>query len=178
MTPSVAQEVVGLYLDYIVAIREIEKPVVAKVNGIALGGGCCTALAADIRIVSERASFGLPFVKIGISGADMGATYLLPRLVGYGVATEMLMTGESVEAEEAQRIGLVNRVVPHEDLDAATEAIVRRLASNPTESASREPGPRLEDAVRLRTLRAGGVPVNGRLPGGSARLLRKARAGL
>ena len=131
MTPSVAQEVVGLYLDYIVAIREIEKPVVAKVNGVALGGGCCTALAADLRIASERANFGLPFVKIGISGADMGATYLLPRLVGYGVATEMLMTGETIDAAEAYRIGLVNRVIEHQELDAATEAIVQRLASHP-----------------------------------------------
>lgn len=131
MTPAAAHEVVGLYLDYIVAIRKVEKPVVARVNGIALGGGCCTALACDLRIASQRASFGLPFVKIGISGADMGASYLLPRLIGYGRAAEMLMMGESIEAEEAYRIGLVNRVVPHEELDAATEAMVQRLLSRP-----------------------------------------------
>lgn len=131
MTPSAAHEVVGLYLDYIVAIRRVEKPVVAKVNGLALGGGCCTALACDIRIASERARFGLPFVNIGISGADMGATYLLPRLVGYGAACEMLMTGEPIDAQEAYRIGLVNRVVPHEELDTATEAMVQRLLSRP-----------------------------------------------
>jgi len=131
MTPQVAHEVVGLYLDYIVALRNVEKPVVAKVNGLAVGGGCCTALAADIRIASEQASFGLPFVKIGISGADMGATYLLPRLVGHGVAAEMLMTGESIDAAEAYRIGMVNRVVPHEELDAATLELVSRLASRP-----------------------------------------------
>lgn len=131
MTPAVAHEVVGLYLDYIVAIRNVEKPVVAKVNGLALGGGCCTALAADIRIASEKASFGLPFVAIGISGADMGASYVLPRLVGSGAACEMLMTGEPIDAQEAYRIGLVNRVVPHEQLDTATEAMVRKLVSRP-----------------------------------------------
>lgn len=132
MTPAVAHEVVGLYLDYILAIRNVEKPVVAKVNGIAVGGGCCTALASDIRIASERASFGLPFVNIGISGADMGATYLLPRLVGYGRACEMLMTGEPVDAQEAYRIGLVNRVVPHAELDAATAAMTESLLSRPS----------------------------------------------
>lgn len=131
MTPQMAHEVVGLYLDLIVAIRNVEKPVVAKVNGLAVGGGCCTALAADMRIASEEASFGLPFVKIGISGADMGATYLLPRLVGHGAATEMLMTGESIDAAEAYRIGLVNRVVPRDELDAATDEMVQRLAARP-----------------------------------------------
>lgn len=131
MTPQMAHEVVGLYLDLIVAIRNVEKPVVAKVNGLAMGGGCCTALAADMRIASEEASFGLPFVKIGISGADMGATYLLPRLVGHGAATEMLMTGESIDAAEAYRIGLVNRVVPRDELDAATDEMVQRLAARP-----------------------------------------------
>src|SRR3990172_8560448 len=131
MTPAIAHEVVGLYLDYVLAIRNVEKPVVAKVNGLALGGGCCTALACDIRIASERASFSLAFINIGISGADMGATYFLPRLVGYGRACEMLMTGEPIDAHEAERIGLVNRVVPHDDLDASTDAMVQRLAARP-----------------------------------------------
>ncbi len=131
MTPSVAHEVVGLYLDYVRAIRALEKPVVAKVNGLAVGGGCCTALACDIRIASERAGFSFAFVNIGLSGADMGATYLLPRLVGYGRACELLMTGESIDAREAERIGLVSRVVPHEVLDAATQAVVERLLSRP-----------------------------------------------
>lgn len=131
MTPATAREVVKLYLDYIVAIRSVGKPVIARVNGLALGGGCCTALAADIRIASDRARFGLPFVGIGISGADMGASYLLPRLVGYGTACEMLMTGEPIDAHEAHRIGLVNRVVPHDELDAATEALAQKLASRP-----------------------------------------------
>jgi 2-(1,2-epoxy-1,2-dihydrophenyl)acetyl-CoA isomerase len=131
MTPAIAQEVVGLYLDYIRAIRRIEKPVIAMVNGPSLGGGACTALACDIRIASERASFSFPFVNIGISGADMAASYLLPRLVGLGRACELLMTGEPVDAREADRIGLVNRVVPHEELGAATDALAKRLASRP-----------------------------------------------
>lgn len=131
MTPALAHEVVGLYLDYVRAIRGVDKPVVAKVNGLAWGGGCCTALACDIRIASERASFGFPFVNIGISGADMAASYLLPRLVGLGRACELLMTGESVDAREAERIGIVNRVVPPDELDSATDALAARLASRP-----------------------------------------------
>lgn len=131
MTPAIAQEVVGLYLDYIRAIRRIEKPVIAMVNGPSLGGGACTALACDIRIASERASFSFPFVNIGISGADMAASYLLPRLVGLGRACELLMTAEPIDAREAERIGLVNRVVPHEGLDAATSALAGLLASRP-----------------------------------------------
>lgn len=131
MTPAIAQEVVGLYLDYIRAIHSVEKPVIARVNGPAWGGGSCTALACDLRIASERASFGFPFVNIGISGADMAASYLLPRLVGLGRACELLMTGEPIDAREAERIGLVNRVVPHEELDAATSALAERLASRP-----------------------------------------------
>ncbi len=131
MTPAVAHDVVRLYLDLIVAIRVVEKPVLARVNGLAVGGGCCIALACDIRIASEEASFGLAFVNIGLSGADMGATYLLPRLVGYGRACELLMTGETVDAREAERIGLVNRAVPHDELDAATQAMTERLASRP-----------------------------------------------
>lgn len=131
MTPAAAHEVVKLYLDYVVVLRGVEKPVIASVNGLALGGGCCTALAADIRIASDRARFGLPFVGIGISGADMGASYLLPRLVGPGAASEMLMTGEPIDAAEAHRIGLVNRVVPHAELKAATGALAQKLVLRP-----------------------------------------------
>lgn len=131
MNAAVAYDTVELYLDLVSAIRDVDKPVVARVDGIAVGGGCCIALACDIRIASERATFGFVFVNIGISGADMGSTYLLPRLVGYGRACELLMTGETVDAAEAYRIGLVNRVVPHEDLDAATEEMTQRLISRP-----------------------------------------------
>ncbi len=131
MDPQVAHAVVKLYLDYVVAIRSVEIPVVARINGDAIGGGCCTALACDIRVASERARLGFPFVNLGIAGADMGTTYLLPRLVGYGRAAELLLTGDLIPAREAQAIGLVNRVVPAEELDAAVESLVARLASGP-----------------------------------------------
>ncbi len=131
MDPKVAHEIVRLYLDYVVAIRGVEIPVIARINGDAVGGGCCSALACDIRIASERARLGFPFVNIGISGADMGATYLLPRLIGYGRAAELLLTGDLIPAREAQAMGLVNRSVPDEDLDAAVESLVSRLASGP-----------------------------------------------
>ena len=131
MDLQVAHEIVRLYLDYVVAIRAVEIPVIARINGDAVGGGCCTALACDIRIASERARLGFPFVNLGISGADMGATYLLPRLIGYGRAAELLLTGDLIPAREAQAMGLVNRSVPDEDLDAAVESLVSRLASGP-----------------------------------------------
>ena len=126
-----AADIVRIYLDYIRAIRELPIPVIAKVNGVAAGGGCCTALASDIRIASDRARFGFVFVRVGLTGADMGATYFLPRLVGFGRATELLMNGDVIDAQEAYRIGLANRVVPHDDLDRVTDEYVRRLAAGP-----------------------------------------------
>lgn len=131
MTGAIAYEIVGLYLDLVRAIRAVDKPVVARVNGVAVGGGCCIALASDIRVAADTASFGMAFVNIGISGADMGATYLLPRLVGYGRAAQILMLGATVDALEADRIGLVNRTVPQAELDATVDAMVKRLASRP-----------------------------------------------
>ncbi len=131
MDAKVAHDVVRLYLDYIVALRELEIPVIAKINGDALGGGCCTVLACDIPIASERARLGFPFVRLGLCGADMGSTYLLPRLVGYGRAAELLLTGEPILASEAQAMGLVNRVVPAEELDAAVDSLAARLAAGP-----------------------------------------------
>lgn len=131
MDPQVAHEIVRLYLDCVVAIRGVEIPVIARINGDAVGGGCCIALACDIRVASERARLGFPFVNLGISGADMGATYLLPRLIGYGRAAELLLTGDLIPAREAQAMGLVNRVVPAEELDAAVQSLVARLASGP-----------------------------------------------
>ncbi len=131
VTPLVGYEMVGLYLKAVETMRALSQPVVARVNGPAHGGGCCLALGADLRVASDNASFSLPFVNLGLSGADMAATYLLPRLIGYGRACELLMLGESIDAQEAQRIGLVNRVVPREALDAATQSIVARLRTRP-----------------------------------------------
>jgi len=131
MDHRLAHEVVRLYLDYVAAVRSVEIPVIARINGDAIGGGCCTALACDIRVAAEKARLGFPFVNLGLCGADMGATYLLPRLVGFGRAAELLLTGDLISAREAQAMGLVNRVVPPEELDAVVDALAARLAAGP-----------------------------------------------
>ena len=87
-------------------MRNLKKPIIAAVNGVAAGAGAMLALASDIRLVSDRAKFAFLFVKVGLSGADMGACYLLPRVVGLGKATELLFLGDTIDAEEAYRIGL------------------------------------------------------------------------
>ena len=113
-------------------IRALPKPVIASLNGTTAGAGACIALASDIRIASETAKIAFLFVRVGLSGADMGAAYLLPRLVGLGRATELLYTGDFISAEEAHRIGLYNRVVPAAELPAETQALARRLADGPS----------------------------------------------
>jgi len=105
------------------------KPVVAAVNGFALGGGCELAMACHIRIASEHARFGQPEVKLGI-GPGYGGTARLPRLVGKGRALELLLTGGMIDAAEAHRIGLVNRVVPADKLLAESEALLRTILEN------------------------------------------------
>ena len=112
-------------------IRALPKPVVASLNGTTAGAGACIALASDIRIASEEAKIAFLFVKVGLSGADMGAAYLLPRLVGLAKATELLYTGDFISAQEAERIGLYNRVVPREQLAATTLEFAERLALGP-----------------------------------------------
>ena len=92
-------------------MRALNKPIVAAVNGIAAGAGTILALASDIRLLSERARFAFLFTKVGLSGADMGACYLLPRIVGPGRAAELLFTGDTIDAQECLRIGLANRVI-------------------------------------------------------------------
>jgi len=114
----------------IVALREMPKPVIAAVHGPAVGIGCNYALAADIRVASTAARFGQVFSKIGLI-PDGGSTYLLPRLVGYAAAFELMATGELVDAGRALALGLVNRVVPPEQLDAAVEEWAARLAAGP-----------------------------------------------
>lgn len=113
------------------AIVEMEKPVIAAVNGTAAGAGASLALACDFRIASTEASFLQAFVRIGLV-PDSGATYFLPRLIGYARALELAMLGEIVDAERALEIGLVTRVVPAEDLAKETETLARRLADGPT----------------------------------------------
>ncbi|MEA2204649.1 MAG: hypothetical protein QOE77_1425 [Blastocatellia bacterium] len=112
-------------------IRALPKPVIASLNGTTAGAGACIALAADMRIASETAKIAFLFVKVGLSGADMGAAYLLPRIVGLAKATELLMTGDFVSASEAAAMGLYNRVVPADALAANTKEFAERLAAGP-----------------------------------------------
>jgi len=104
--------------------------VIASVNGVAAGAGCNLALACDYRIASDGAKFSESFVKIGLH-PDWGGTWLLPRLIGRGAALEMLMTGRMVDATEALRLGLVDRVVPAAELAAETERLARAIAAGP-----------------------------------------------
>lgn len=112
-------------------IRALHKPVIASLNGTTAGAGACIALASDIRIAAEEAKIAFLFVKVGLSGADMGAAYLLPRVVGLAKATELLYTGDFISAQEAERIGLYNRVVPGSQLEATTQELAERLARGP-----------------------------------------------
>jgi len=117
----------------VLKIAALPYPTIACVNGPAAGGGCNLALACDLRIASERASFGQSFVKIGMH-TDWGGSYFLPRLVGLAKALELCWLGDMVEAEEAFRIGLVNHLVPADVLEAETGALARRLAAAPQTS--------------------------------------------
>lgn len=131
MSEAEIREVVyGAFQRPIRALRAMPQPVVAAVDGPAVGAGCELALAADFRLASPRARFGEVWVRIGCVPA-LGGMYLLPRLVGLGRAVEMIMTGELVGADEACRIGLVNRVVPESVLLDEAVALAHRLAAGP-----------------------------------------------
>ena len=113
----------------VLAINAVEKPVIAAVNGVAAGGGCNLALSCDIRIASERARFGQVFTRRG-AHPDWGGIYFLPRLVGYAKAAELIFSGEVIDAQEAFRLGMVNRLVPHDDLMKETYELAGRIADN------------------------------------------------
>jgi len=118
--------------DVVRNLRRFKKPVIAAVNGVACGAGAVIAIACDFRLAAPEARFAFLFPKVGLSGADMGAAWLLPRLVGAGKATELLLRGEFVDAAEAQRIGLVHRVVHAERLEEEAASLARALADGPS----------------------------------------------
>jgi enoyl-CoA hydratase/carnithine racemase len=112
-------------------MRALPKPIIASLNGTTAGAGACIALASDIRIAAEDAKIAFIFVKVGLAGTDMGATYFLPRVVGLAKATELLMTGDFIEAQEAEAIGLYNRVVRRDQLETVTKEFAEKLARGP-----------------------------------------------
>ena len=118
--------------DLIRYMRRCRRPIVGALNGTVAGAGAVIATACDIRIAAPSAKIAYLFTKVGLSGADMGAAWLLPRIIGFGRASELLMTGEFVSAEEAHRIGLYNRVVPHDSVLAEAQAVAAQLARGPS----------------------------------------------
>jgi enoyl-CoA hydratase/carnithine racemase len=115
-------------------LRLLEKPVVAAINGIAAGAGAVLALASDFRIMADTARFAFLFTRVGLAGADMGAALLLPRVVGFGRATELLMLGDTIDAATAERYGLAYKVVPADRLGEESRSLARRLADGPTQA--------------------------------------------
>jgi len=115
-------------------MRECPIPIIAAVHGMAAGAGAVIALAADFRIAIPAAKFAFLFTKVGLSGGDMGAAYLLPRLVGLGRATQLLMLGDTIDAGHAERIGLISELVEAGELDGAVDRLARRLAGGPAQA--------------------------------------------
>lgn len=111
-------------------MRSVPQPIIAAVNGAASGGGLALALASDIRIAGTSARFNVAFIRVGLSGCDIGVSWLLPRLVGASRAFELLLTGRMVDATEADRIGLVSRVVPDAELEDAALATAELIVGN------------------------------------------------
>jgi enoyl-CoA hydratase/carnithine racemase len=121
-----------LTCDLILAIRRCRRPVIAALNGTAAGAGAVIAAACDFRIASDTAKIAFLFVRVGLSGADMGAAWLLPRLVGLGHATELLMTGDFISPTRAHEIGLYHKVVPADELLATARSWAEKLARGPS----------------------------------------------
>lgn len=125
------ERIVDRYLEPIRRISALDKPVIARLQGDVVGGGFGLALACDFRIADVKARFCAPFIKLALAGCDMSAGYFLPRLIGQGRAADLMLTGRFVDADEAQRIGLLTQVVAAADLDGAVVDYARRLASGP-----------------------------------------------
>jgi enoyl-CoA hydratase/carnithine racemase len=125
------REFTGMTCDLIRNMRRLRKPVIASLNGVVAGAGAVIAAAADFRIACEEARIAFLFTKVGLSGADMGAAWLLPRLVGLGRASELLYLGDFISAAQAEAWGLYHAVVPAAELAARTSELARRLADGP-----------------------------------------------
>lgn len=131
MEPESHYRFTRLSCNLIKNMRNLNKPIIGAINGMAAGGGAMLALGCDLRILSDRAKFAFLFVKVGLAGSDMGALYLLPRIVGQGKAAELLLLGDTIDAPEAHRIGLANRVVPHAILMQEAYQLAHRLKDGP-----------------------------------------------
>jgi enoyl-CoA hydratase/carnithine racemase len=131
--PAGLLEFTQLTCELVRAMRALPQPIVASLNGTVAGAGAAIAVASDLRVAADSARIAFLFVKVGLAGADMGCAHLLPRIVGLGRATELLMTGAFVDAGEAHRIGLYNRVVPRDRLAEETAALAVTLARGPAE---------------------------------------------
>jgi enoyl-CoA hydratase/carnithine racemase len=141
------------------AMRDCPLPIVAAINGVAAGAGSVLALASDFRVMAQSAKFSFLFTRVGLAGADMGAAYLLPRLIGLGRATELLVLGEEVTADRALEIGLATRVVDAHSLAAAAGDLARKLADGPALAyattkilLTRESDLGLHDAIEMEAL--------------------------
>lgn len=148
-----------LTCDVVRNMRRLRKPIIAAVNGVATGAGAVLAAAADFRICSDTARFAFLFTRVGLSGADMGAAFLLPRLVGFARATELLMLGDFFDASEALRIGFVHKVTTADRLEAETMALADRLKAAPAlglavtkEMLNRETAMSLEQALEAEAI--------------------------
>jgi 2-(1,2-epoxy-1,2-dihydrophenyl)acetyl-CoA isomerase len=134
MVPRSASEwerIVDHYLDPLRALIALPIPTIARIHGDCVGGGVGLAMSCDLRIMQVGARIGIPFVKIGLAGCDMGAGYFLPRLVGFGRAMELMMTGRLLGAEEAERIGLVQRISSPETFEVDANTLAAQLAAGP-----------------------------------------------
>jgi len=125
------QDFTRLTCDLILAMRRCRRPIVGALNGTVAGAGAVIAAACDIRIAAESAKIAFLFTKVGLSGADMGAAWLLPRIIGYGLASELLLTGDFIDAKRAHEIGLYNRVVPQFQVLSEARALAEQLARGP-----------------------------------------------
>lgn len=134
--PSKFRLALDVYHKLILLMRELPKPIIAAVNGVAAGAGFNLALACDVRIAAEAAKFSQAFIRIGLV-PDFGGTFFLPRIVGWAKAMELMMTGELIDAEQAKQLGLVNLVVKNDELDTTAGFFAKQAAELPTSAIGR-----------------------------------------